>query len=84
MPEPYLDVPLWGSEEDDDMQHAVAWCHELAKECLDMADQIAIAFDQHAEHWQPEMLTDIERVHRDLEQLMAAMRKANIMGAKDV
>lgn len=83
MSEPYLEVPEWGSEEDDDMQHAVAWCNQLAQECLDMAEQIADAFDQYAEHWQPEMLTDIERVHRDLMQLLAAMRQAHIIGERN-
>ena len=84
MPEPYLDVPLWGSEDDDAQQQVVAWIIKLAEECLVMAEQIANSFDKYPEEWKPEMLQDVERLHHELMQLVAELDKSGLLDTPNV
>lgn len=81
---PYVDLPLWGSEAEDEEQQVVAWIDKLAQECLSMAEQIADAFDQYPEHWKPDMLTDVERVHHELVQVLGVMKKAGLRREQNV
>lgn len=78
MPAPYLDVPLWDSDLDDDEANAVLWISHLAQECLAMGDKICSAFDQYVEHWKPDQMQDVEAIHRDLTLVLSAMRKAGL------
>lgn len=74
-----MDTPLWDAPEQDAEQDALAWIDKVANECLDMADNIADAFNRFPYQWRADMLMDVEDAHRELMLLVGRLQKAGIM-----
>lgn len=66
MPEPYLDYPIWNSEDDDARQDVLRHIIGLADECVNMAALVANIFDRRAEDWSPDDLENVEKFHHEL------------------
>lgn len=83
MPAPYLDVPLWQSEEEDMQQQAAAWVAAQANKGYLLADDICRALDKPETEWRPEDALIIEEVVSTLRLLRKRMVAENVLKQKD-
>jgi hypothetical protein len=63
VPEPYLNMPLLPSEEDEMQEHAQAWVAHLAQECFAMGEDFLVGLDLYAYEWHPDEMQIVERWH---------------------
>lgn len=78
MPEPYLNYPVWNSEEEDARQDVLRHINTLADDCMGMAMSIANAFDMCAEDWRPDQLESVEKFHHELTSLCGYLHTLNL------
>lgn len=83
MPAPYLDVPLWQSEEEDMQQQAAAWVAAQANKGYLLADDICRALDKPEQEWRPDDALIIEEVVSTLRLLRKRMVAENVLKQKD-
>lgn len=79
MPAPYLDVPLWNSEEEDMQRDVAAHCAVVANRIYLKADRLCEAMDVPEWKWKPGDLGALETTFRELERLEKMLIGENIM-----
>ena len=76
--EPYLNYPVWNSEEEDARMDVLRHMNTLADDCMGMAMFIANVMDKNTEDWRVEDLEKLEKFHHELTSLQTFLKTLDL------